>query len=243
MLNPQNKIVSPASRSSIWVVIPAYNEEKVIGQVLSEVCKKGYSVLVIDDCSKDGTKEIVLQYPVTLLVHSINLGQGAALQTGFEYILNFTDATFIVTFDSDGQHDVEDIEPLLSPVISGNVEVALGSRFLLPNHKSGKFTDIPLSKIITLKLGILFTRISTGLKLTDTHNGLRAFSCSAIKKVKITQNRMAHASEILMQISHKKIPFCEVPVNISYTEYSKQKGQSIFNAVNIIWDLILGNER
>jgi len=230
-------------KQRIWVVVPAFNEEKIIGEVLFSLTKEGYSVLVIDDCSTDTTKEIALSFPVVLLHHSINLGQGAALQTGFDYICSNTNADFIVTFDSDGQHNIEDIKSILYPVIRGTHDVALGSRFLNTSDKTLLVNGMPKLKLLTLKAGVLFTRLTLKLKLTDTHNGLRAFSIDALRKIKITQNRMAHASEILAQISKNKLSYCEVPININYTEYSKMKGQSILNSLNIIWDLFFGRNQ
>ncbi len=232
----ENKSTVPIP--GVCVVIPAYNEAGVIARVLDDFKETDYQVVVIDDCSTDNTAEIVSQYNVTLLKHMINLGQGAALQTGFSYICKHTLADFIVSFDSDGQHDIEDIPALIAPLQKGDVDVVLGSRFIHGRSVAG----MPFSKLVTLKLGLFFTRITTGLKLTDTHNGLRAFKLSALGKINITQNRMAHASELLNQISRNKFRYCEIPVTVHYTEYSKKKGQSILNSVNILWDLFFGRD-
>jgi len=221
-----------------WIIIPAYNEEGSIGQVLEDFRGKPFSVLVVDDCSRDNTKSVALSYPITLVTHIINLGQGAALQTGFEYVTQYTDAKYVVTFDSDGQHDVNDIRNLIEPLMNCGFDVSLGSRFLDTN----RLIDIPVAKWIVLKLGILFTRLTTGLKVTDTHNGLRGFSIEALRKINISHDRMAHASEILMQVSKHNIRWVEVPVAIRYTEYSKKKGQSVFNVFDILWDLFFGRD-
>ncbi len=220
----------------VWIVIPAYNEECSIENVMSQLTKAGYSILVIDDCSTDKTVEITLTYPITLLHHSINLGQGAALQTGFDYLLKNTSAEYVITFDSDGQHNVDDIPKILTLLKTGQYDVVLGSRFM----ESSTIEGMPFSKLITLKLGVIFTQITTRLKVTDTHNGLRGFSISSLHKIHIYQNRMAHASEILSQIARFKLKYCEVPVTIRYSDYSIKKGQSIFNFLNILWDLFIG---
>ncbi len=220
----------------IWVVIPAYNEEKCIGDVLAKFSREDYSVVVVDDCSSDGTAAVASGYPVVLLRHQINLGQGAALQTGFDYLLQKTKTKFVITFDSDGQHDIEDIPKIVTLLESGKYDVVLGSRFLYTNKVEG----MPFLKFVTLKLGLLFTKATTGLMITDTHNGLRGFSIDALRMIHITQNRMAHASEILSQIARRRLRFCEVQVNIRYTDYSMGKGQSIFNFINILWDLFWG---
>ncbi|NWJ47614.1 MAG: glycosyltransferase family 2 protein [Chloroflexi bacterium] len=224
-------------KEDVWIVVPAYKEEAVIGLVLQNLMQTGYRVVVVDDGSNDNTAKEVLKYPVTLLRHCYNLGQGAALQTGISYALTFSTTKYIVTFDSDGQHQVQDIEKLLNPLRSGTHEVTLGSRFL---EKNGTI-NLPLSKRIMLHLALAFSRFSTHLKLTDTHNGLRAFTTRAASKISIKQNRMAHASEILSQISDHKLKYCEIPVTIIYTDYSKAKGQSLLNSINIIWDLVRGN--
>jgi glycosyltransferase involved in cell wall biosynthesis len=210
----------------------------MIARVLDDFIKTDYQVVVVDDCSTDGTGEIVSKYPVILLRHMINLGQGAALQTGFSYACKHTLAETVVTFDSDGQHDIRDIPALVAPLLEGKMDVVLGSRFINGRSVAG----MPWSKLVTLKLGLFFTRISTGLKLTDTHNGLRAFTLNALGKIQITQNRMAHASELLNQISRNKFKYLEIPVTVHYTEYSKKKGQSILNSINILWDLFFGRD-
>jgi glycosyltransferase involved in cell wall biosynthesis len=229
-------------QQKIWIVVPAYNEEATIGQVIIDLCAKGYSILVIDDCSTDKTPEIASQFPVIVLQHMINLGQGAALQTGFDYLLSHTTAKYVVTFDSDRQHKVEEIQLLLEPITTGNFDVALGTRFSKNTNQNRNINGMPFSKFLTLKVGVFFTRLTTRLNITDTHNGFRGFSIEALRKIHVTQNRMAHGSEILMQIAKNKFSYCEVPVSVVYTEYSKKKGQKVFNSLNILWDLIFGRE-
>lgn len=224
--------------SSVWIVIPAYNEANVLEDVLRELldCNSAYNVVVVDDGSTDQTAIVAGKLPVHTLIHPINLGQGAALATGIEYALK-QGAQIVVTFDADGQMSPQDIETLISEIETG-VDVALGSRFLtaLP-------TAMPKTKKITLKLATIFTRLTTGLKITDAHNGLRAFRAQALRKIVITQNQMAHASEILSQIARNKLTYREVPVTIRYTLYSKAKGQSIFNSINILFELFTGGPK
>lgn len=236
-MNKQSDLFSKFENDT-WIIIPAYNEGESIDLVLEDFCEKNYSILVVDDCSHDNTMDVALKHPIILLKHIINLGQGAALQTGFDYIIDNSKAKYVVTFDSDGQHDVTDIPKLLEPLVNQGYDVVLGSRFL----DKDLLQNIPLSKWLVLKIGVLFTKLTTGLKVTDTHNGLRAFSIEALRKIYITQDRMAHASEILSQISKNNLRWIEVPVTIHYTEYSKKKGQSIWNSLNILWDLFLGRD-
>lgn len=224
---------------SIWVVIPAYNEAGALGSVLGELhqCDPSYNVVVVDDGSSDQTAAVAGDLPVHLLVHPVNLGQGAALATGIEYALG-KKADIVVTFDADGQMFPQDIASLVKEVAEGEVDVALGSRFLTLTPAA-----MPRMKKVLLKLATVLTKLSTGLKVTDTHNGIRAFRAEALRKIVLTQNRMAHASEILSEIARNKLIYKEVPVSIRYTKYSKAKGQSIFNSINILFELFTGGTK
>jgi glycosyltransferase involved in cell wall biosynthesis len=214
------------------VIIPAYNEETIIGKVVKGVLNVSRHVIVVDDGSTDCTVKKVLDYPVTLLRHPINLGQGAALQTGFDYAIT-QPVDFLVTFDADGQHTPEEIPYLVDICQSGGYDVVLGSRFV----RGGVAVSIMPERRLMLKLATLFTRWTTGLIVTDTHNGFRVFTKKAASQVHINHNGMAHASEILSQIAQLKLKYTEAPVTVHYTAYSKKKGQSILNAVNILWDI------
>lgn len=218
----------------LWVVIAAYNEEPRLGATLAGLRARGYeNVAVVDDGSRDRTVEVALASGVWVLRHVVNLGQGAALQTGIRFALGRGAAT-IVTFDADGQHDPDEIPTVAAPVRAGTADVALGSRFL------GRAVDIPFSRKLILRGGVLFTRLFSGIHVTDTHNGFRALSRSAAERLKITQNRMAHASEILDQIMALGLRYVEVPVTIRYSAETMAKGQSSWNAVKIVAELFLG---
>lgn len=220
-----------SSNARVWIVIPAYNESERIGAVVDELLALGHPVVVVDDGSRVPAIDALRDRSVHLLRHAINLGQGAALQTGISYALG-RGAEVIVTFDADGQHQSADLHRLTEPVLTGKADVALGSRFLA----GGKAVHISCTKRLVLKLAVAFTRLTTALPVTDTHNGLRALSQRAASELTITQNGMAHASQILHEIASKKLSFVEVPVTIVYTAYSVQKGQRISNAFNVLWE-------
>ena len=165
--------------------------------------------------------------------HPINLGQGAALRTGLDFALTQKGADFFVTFDSDGQHSVDDALAMVTRLSKGDLDIVVGSRFLDNRTKPG------FVKVVVLKLAVKFENIMTGVKLTDAHNGLRALSRKAAQVIRIDQNRMAHASEIVSEIGRNKLRYEEMPVHLVYTEYSKSKGQSVWNSVNILSDLFL----
>src|SRR5690348_6619366 len=177
----------------LWVVIPAFNEGPVIGKVVMAVRALCHNVVVVDDCSGDGTGAQALEAGATVLRHPINLGQGAALQTGIRYAL-LRGAGYIVTFDADGQHRPEDIRVLLDTQVKTGADVVLGSRFL------GHAENIPRLRRMLLQVAVIYTRITSGVKLTDAHNGLRLLTRRAAERIRISQDRMAHASEMIDQI-------------------------------------------
>jgi len=223
-----------ASTADTCVLIPAFNEGRVLSGVMADLTRLPHAVVVIDDGSDDDTGRRAAEYPVVVLRHLVNLGQGAALQTGIEYALGIPGIRFIVTFDADGQHTVDDIARLLAPLRASTHDVVLGSRFLERAEAAG----IRPSRVMLLKVAAWFTRLTTGLRLTDTHSGLRALTADAAAALQIRQNRMAHASEILAQIAALKLRYCEVPIRVRYTPYSVNKGQSALNGINILWDIV-----
>jgi glycosyltransferase involved in cell wall biosynthesis len=222
------------TQPKVYIIVPAYNEGPVIAETIRPLLTLGYHIIVIDDGSNDNTYEKACQLPVCVLRHPINLGQGSALRTGTDFALQ-QGAQAIVHFDADGQHPPERIHDLLAPILNQEIHVVLGSRFLDPEHSK----EIPTIKKWVLKLGIAFTGLTSGVWLTDTHNGLRALSATAASQICITEPRMAHASEIITQIGKLKLTYREIPTYIRYTQYAQQKGQSIFNALNIVIDLLL----
>jgi len=220
-------------KESTFVVIPAFNEERAIGDVVRELTASWPHVVVVDDGSSDRTGEEAFRSGATVLRHAVNRGQGAALQTGLTFALR-RGAGIVVTFDSDGQHRADDVATLVAPIAARRAEVVLGSRFL------GTAEKMPPLRRILLRAAVVFTRITSGVRLTDTHNGLRAFTRAAASQIEIRLDRMAHASEIIDEIARRGIPFIEVPVHVRYTDYSKEKGQSGLGAVRVLFDYLVG---
>lgn len=213
-------------------VIPAYNEESRIEAVVRDAARFVDAVVVVDDCSHDRTFGRAFAAGAHVLRHIINRGQGAALQTATDYAVEKLDAEIIVHFDADGQMMAEEIAMMMEPIRKGEADVVLGSRFL------GKKANMPFSRRLTLTAGLIFTRLLSGIKTTDTHNGFRALSRDAVKKVRITLDRMAHASEILDLIQIHHLRFVERPVTIKYTEETLKKGQSSLGMFVIAKDFI-----
>ncbi len=216
----------------IFVVIPAYNEEKKIGIVLKSLKNAGYeNIVVVDDGSKDRTFEIAKENSYALM-HVLNRGQGAAIKTGIDFALS-KNAKVIVTFDADGQFLVEDIKKMAEPIIKKMADITLGSRFL------GKAINIPYSKKIVLKLGVIFVFLLYGIKITDSQCGLRAFSSDAAKKIKVTSDRMEHAADFFSEIMRNKLIYLEVPITVLYDKYSLKKGQSWARSIDLGINMIL----
>ena len=212
-------------------IIPAYNEEQRIGLVLHTLKKYVDTIIVVDDGSTDKTSEKCNINGVVLMKHAINLGQGAALQTGFDFAKKLN-PDVVITFDADGQFEAKEIQKIISPIIHDDYDIVLGSRFL------GSTTNMPLSRWIILKLGIVFTYLFSGILLTDTHNGFRAFNNKTLHTIYLHQNRMSYASELIDQIKQYNLRYKEVPVTIKYDSYTLKKGQKNYNAINIIINLL-----
>ncbi len=211
-------------------VIPAWNEAKTIVNVVQEVKKYVDEVIVVDDGSEDETGRLARSAGATVLVHTINRGQGAALRTGTEYALNIG-ADIIVHFDADGQFAAQDIPKVISPVIQGEAEAVFGSRFL------GERNNIPfLKKAIVLPLARLFNLVFLGVRVRDPQNGFRALSAQAARQLNWRQDKMAHCSEILWLARLAKINYQEVGVTVHYNNF----GQRMSGGWKIISDLFLG---
>lgn len=217
--------------TDVAIIIPAYNEASAIGPVISAVKKKFVNVICVNDGSRDNTSQAVDESGGILLEHCINLGAGAATQTGVDYALSDPSINYFITIDADGQHDIEDAIKMLEYLKENDLDIVLGSRFL------GTVQNITGAKRAFLKLAALFSHSTSGIKLTDPHVGLRVFNRKFAEGLKLTMPGFAHASELVHRIGEGNYKFAEVPINVSYSDYSKAKGQSMMNAVNITVDL------
>ena len=220
----------------ITVVIPAYNEARVLDGVIRAVREHADEVVVVDDGSTDQTASVARAAGAVVVSHCLNRGQGATLQTGILLALG-RQADIIVTFDADGQLVAEEIDEVVTPLLRGEADVVLGSRFL--DRRKLQPSGIPAVKRAVLRLATLITRWYTGLPVPDPHNGFRAFRRSAAEVIALKQGRMAHASEIIEQIEKHGLTFKEAPVSVRYTAYSLQKGQRLSHSFGILWDLLL----
>lgn len=220
----------------LLIILPAYNEEEKIGEVLSNLPRRIEGIseierLVIDDGSTDKTSEIAQKFKTTVLKHVINRGLGGAIGTGFEYARN-SNADIVVTFDSDGQHRPQDIEPLIKPILEKKSDVVIGSRFI-------KLKQMPSDRILINILSNIATYILFGIYTSDSQSGLRAFNKNAIYKIEIKTQKMEVSSEIFKEIKRNNLKFTEIPIQAIYTGYSRRKGQKNSNALPIFYKLFL----
>lgn len=216
----------------IYVIVPAYNEKKVIKEIVSNLLNKFSNIIVIDDGSTDGTSNEIKDLDIKILRHEINLGVGAAVQTGFKFVSMISSAHAVITFDADGQHLVKDAESMAKEVMICDADIIFGTRF-------PKFArNIPLIKRIVLKTIAKITYFVTGVSLSDAHNGLKAFKVSALRNLELNFSAYSYESELITQVSKKKLKYKEMPTDIKYTDYSIKKGQKLSNGLIIIEDLL-----
>lgn len=219
---------------NVYIIIPVFNHDEHLRRVILELQKKGFTqIIVVDDGSTKDVFTNISDLGIHFLRHKINLGQGAALQTGFEFARKCK-ANYVVSFDADGQHSAADADTVLEPIVNGLTDLCLGSRFLSQNSQ-----NVPSTRKRVLKLATFVNYLFANIKLTDAHNGLRALNAHALEKLKITENRMAHATEILIEARKHSLRITEVPVTIHYTDYSMKHGQSSWNSLRILLDLLL----
>jgi polyprenyl-phospho-N-acetylgalactosaminyl synthase len=204
----------------------------VIGEVITEVRAVFDHVVCVDDGSSDDTGAIALRAGAHLVRHPVNLGQGAAIQTGVEYARTQPGAAVFVTFDADGQHRVKDVVRMIDKLTAENVDVVIGTRFA--DH--GMRSDVPVLKRVVLRSAVWMSPRSRRLGLSDAHNGLRVFNRTVADGLEIMVSGMGHASEFIALIDENGWRVTEEPVEILYTDYSRSKGQPLLNGVNIVFD-------
>lgn len=217
--------------SDTWLIVPCYNEGSVIFDVLSRTRETFPNIVAVNDGSRDDSAAQIRAAGAHLVNHPVNLGQGAAIQTGVEYARAQPGAQFFVTFDADGQHQEKDVVRMIERLRSEPVDILVGTRFAGQDN-----SQVPWIKRMVLKTVVMLSPSSRKLGLTDAHNGLRAFNKRVADEMNIRMNGMSHASEIVSMIDKQGWRVDEEPVDILYTEYSMSKGQSLINGVNILAD-------
>lgn len=219
------------------LVIPMHNEALVVNDVITATHTQFATVICVDDGSTDDSAGLARRAGAIVVRHPTNLGQGAALETGIRHALRLRGIEYVVTFDADGQHDVHDAASMVRMAHDLDLQVVLGSRFLQPS------SEVPAYRRAVLRAAVRFTRSTTGLDVTDAHNGLRVLRRDAAERIRLRLHGMSHASEILSLIAHESFSYGEHPVTVAYTDYSRAKGQRSYNALNILYDLALNRLR
>jgi glycosyltransferase involved in cell wall biosynthesis len=219
---------------STLVVVPAFNEGPRVGPVVRAIVEEGLDVLVIDDGSTDNTSVEARSAGAKVVCHPFNLGQGAALRTGFDYAV-LGGWTYVVSFDADGQHDLRNAIKMLEKAATGEYDVVLGSRFL-----QGARSNAPMTRSLVLRVATRVINVIFRSRFTDVNNGLRVFRVDAIKKMSLSQNRMAHASEMLSEIKKRNLSWTDMPTDITYSSVSLDKGEkTISGSVKILWEVLM----
>ncbi len=215
------------------IVIPAYNEAKVLTQVLSELINyfSADNIVVVDDGSVDETYQVAKEKGIKVMRHFINRGAGAATKTGLIYAFDKLNADIAVTFDADGQHNQCDIFCLFDPIVRGEADLVLGSRFLAKQN-------LPLTRRLANYLANFFTWLLFGIWVSDSQSGFKAISRQAWQKIEIHGDHFEFCSEIIAEIKRNKIKYCEVPIKVYYSAYSRSKGQSLVNGLKTLLHLI-----
>jgi len=230
---PVDAVVPTTANDDVWVIVPTYNEAPVVRGVVESLGDAFPNVVGVDDGSTDGSMGELLAGGARLVRHPINLGAGAAYQTGIEFALRDPGAELFVTFDADGQHRVEDAVAMVEYLRTVETEVLIGSRFL------GSAEGMTRSRRALLRAATVFERVTSGVALTDAHQGLRVFRRSFAEVLELKSHDMAWASEFLTRISEHDTTYEEFPVTVTYSDYSRSKGQRSINSVNIGVDILI----
>jgi glycosyltransferase involved in cell wall biosynthesis len=221
------------NRQNTIIIMPVYNEEQVVREVIGDIKKYFEKIICVNDGSTDNSSNEIIGSKVILIEHPINLGAGAATQTGIDYAIQNPDYQYFITIDADGQHNIKDAVNMLDYLKKHKLDIVFGSRFI------GNVENIGKIKRIFLKTAALFSYKTTKIKLTDPHIGLRVFNREFAENLKLTLPDFTHASEVIRRVKEGHYNYAEFPVTITYSDYSKSKGQSMMNAINITIDLFL----
>ena len=225
-------------KSNVLVLLPAYNEGPVIGQVLEKIKTAGYSnICVVNDGSSDQTGAIVKQSEAQLLEHLINRGAGAAVQTGIAFAKE-QGFKYAVLMDSDGQHLPEDIERLYEKMHHSNADIVVGNRFTWTQN------EVPRHRVAYNQIANVFTNIFCKKSYTDTQSGFQLLNRKAIENIHLKSRGFGFCSEMLIYSEKANLLVEETPIQVRYTNYSLKKGQNLKEGVrtakSILWRVIFG---
>ncbi|MDO5824307.1 glycosyltransferase family 2 protein [Methanobrevibacter sp.] len=221
-------------KKDTYVILPAYNEETRITPVIEKIAEMGYKMVIVNDGSSDNTLNVIREsqrkYPDNIFIYShiVNRGVGVAMQTGFDAVLKYN-PKYIVNMDSDGQHDVDDLENVLEPLITGRAQAVIGVRPL---------KDMPLSRNIANAIMNILTRIFYKVDVSDSQTGFRAITIDALRKININARGYLISSEFIREVNDNEIPFEEVVIKTIYTPETQAKGTNVIVALKILIQMI-----
>ncbi|MBD3362733.1 glycosyltransferase [Candidatus Dojkabacteria bacterium] len=221
------------NKNNIFIILPAYNEATRIGKVIKKIKKEGFkNIIVVDDGSTDQTSLIAKKLDAYVISHMINLGPGAATQTGFTAALN-KNAAIVVTIDADGQHNPKDIHKLVQPILDQEADIVFGSRI----KKKGN--QIPFIRKTFNFIANIITLLLSSLWLTDSQTGFKALNKKALSNIHLTTNGFEFCTELITQLRNREFEFQEVPIDVTYTQDSLNKGQNFASGINIVFKLFI----
>ncbi|HDI31777.1 MAG TPA: glycosyltransferase family 2 protein [Thermofilum sp.] len=215
----------------VIAVIPAFNEENTIARVIVSTKRYVDEIIVVDDGSKDLTKDIAEELGAIVVAHERNKGYGAALRTGFKEALKES-PKIIITLDADGQHDPSDIPKLIKPIIEGKADIVLGSRFL--KESKGK---VPFYRKIAISLITKLTRRSMKINISDAQSGFRAYKSDIIPLLIPTENGMGASVEILDKAASHNLKIIEVPISVSYSSGTSTHNP-LYHGIDVLSSLL-----
>ena len=230
-INTEHISTGHIDTGGVWIIVPAFNESAIIGEVITQLRAVFRHVVCVDDGSSDDTAATALSAGAHVVRHPVNLGQGAAIQTGVEYARRQPGAEVFATFDADGQHRVNDVVAMIDRLARADVDIVIGTRF-----DGSAVGRTPTLKRLILRTAARLSPSSRRLGLTDAHNGLRVFNRTVADNLTLTMGGMSHAGEFISLIDENGWRIAEAPVEILYTDYSMSKGQPLLNGVNIVFD-------
>ncbi len=227
-------INKPEITKDIYIILPSYNEQRTLKNVVTELVERDFKVLIIDDGSKDNTPEIANmlcnKYPehVSHYRHAINLGLGGAIKTGIKAALK-KHADIMITFDADGQHNPDDLYNMYPPLQEGSADIVIGAR---------DFDDMPRSRKFGNTLMNYITYMFKGIMVKDSQSGLRAFSKETARKLDLKSPQYGVSSEIIGEIKREKLRLIEVPMTTIYDKHTMEKGTNTLVGIKIIFEFI-----
>ena len=226
--------ITVEDKNATYVVLPAYNEATRIKQVLEDIARKGYNMVIVNDGSSDNTLDVIKQvkkeFPDKIHIFSlmINRGVGIATQTGFEAVLRFN-PKYIVSMDSDGQHSADDLDKIIKPLVMGEAEAVIGVR---------PFEDMPKTRSFANSVMNFLTKIFYRVDVSDSQTGFRAITVDALDKISINATGYLISSEFIREVNDNNIPFAEVPIQTIYTPETQAKGTNLTVALKILFQMI-----